>query len=75
MYHAWKAKNRTAANQANGEANSAEDELRTPHCILVEASKHALMAADKKEAIVQEQRFFRIPFTRHGDNGTEAKGW
>ena len=75
MYHAWKAKNRNTSNQANGVTTSPEDELRTPHCILVEASKHALMPPEKKEVVVQEQRYFRIPFTRHGDNGSEAKGW
>ena len=71
MYHAWKARNRTSANNVNG--LPIEEEMRTPHSILVEASK--LAATIEKDVIAQEHRYFRVPFTRHEETGTEVKGW
>jgi len=41
----------------------------------MEASKHNAAAGDKKEAEAAGSRYFRIPFTRHSENGHEVKGW
>jgi hypothetical protein len=72
VYHAWKARNR---DSSAAKAVPFDDEMRTPQCILTEFSKQTPAQGDKKEVFPQEQRYFKIKFTRHGQDGREITGW
>ena len=80
VYHAWKSKNKK--QQADGSVNSPTTE-RTPQSLIADLDDHSLNQASSSTLTkssknkANEQRFFRIPFSRPCDQNRDnhKKGW
>ena len=73
VYHAWKAKNRKKNNSSMDNSSMSNNSMRAPTSIMMEASRQqpATMLTEKNvtsSVTAQDQRYFRIPFVRPGED-------
>ncbi|XP_059369302.1 unconventional myosin-VI-like isoform X2 [Carassius carassius] len=69
VYHAWKSKNKK---------RNTQDEQRAPKAVTDYAQQNPVVPVlPRQQEIVmnREQRFFRIPFIRPGEQYNNKKGW
>lgn len=81
VYHAWKSKNKKQQNQSGSGIESPTAE-RTPQSLIADLDDHAFnrqtsSPTKSSKTKANEQRFFRIPFSRPCDQNRDnhKKGW
>jgi hypothetical protein len=54
---------------------AADDEMRAPHCILLEAAKFNSVLKENRQLFPIGHRYFKIRFSRHSKDGRAITGW